>query len=317
MSELDHKGKKVYDVSICIITYKRPELLRKLIQSLQDLDTELNCEVVIVDNDRNESARDTVNSLKNEIKLPLHYHVEPEQNISLARNSSVRNAMGKWIAFVDDDEYVDPDWLNHFAGTQKKFNADVLFGPVVFHFDEKTYHWKKTLFIRKNMPTGFRIKNIRHVSTNNCFIKKEILLREKGPFNRDFGLSGSSDVELFDRILKGKAKLIWCNEAAVHEIVQPRRTKIDYLIKRHFRLGNCKTKFYLHKNKGIMGFMKVFFIVILRSVGEIGISTLCFVKNIFSRPKDIPSCFFRIPKIAGYFFGLTKIDYEFYMHENG
>lgn len=48
--------------SICIATYKRPELLKKLLESLskQELPESVEIEVIIVDNDKSESAREVV-----------------------------------------------------------------------------------------------------------------------------------------------------------------------------------------------------------------------------------------------------------------
>jgi len=50
--------------SICIATYKRPELLEILLQSLskQKLPESVEIEVIIVDNDKSESAKEAVDS---------------------------------------------------------------------------------------------------------------------------------------------------------------------------------------------------------------------------------------------------------------
>ena len=48
--------------SICIATYQRPEILEKLLESLskQKLPESVEIEVIIVDNDKSESAKEVV-----------------------------------------------------------------------------------------------------------------------------------------------------------------------------------------------------------------------------------------------------------------
>jgi glycosyltransferase involved in cell wall biosynthesis len=70
---------------------------------------------VIADNDRSESARQTVESCTRQLKISISYYVEPEQNIAYARNKAVENAKGDFIGFIDDDEFPIEQWLlNHY-----------------------------------------------------------------------------------------------------------------------------------------------------------------------------------------------------------
>src|SRR5215831_20404674 len=90
-----------HHISVCICTYKRPELLRRLLLKLEKLETNdlFNYSIVITDNDNTESARETVGSFASRSKIPVEYHVEPEQNIALARNLAVKHATGDFVAF--------------------------------------------------------------------------------------------------------------------------------------------------------------------------------------------------------------------------
>ena len=58
-----------------------------------------------------ESAKDVAARAKAANRYNIDYFVEPERNISLARNRSVRASKGDLIAFIDDDEFPDRDWL--------------------------------------------------------------------------------------------------------------------------------------------------------------------------------------------------------------
>src|SRR6266540_2958417 len=100
-------------ISVCICTFKRPELLKRLLEKLaaQRTDGLFSYSVVVVDNDRCQSAQQVVQAFRKGSDLDVHYHTEPEQNIALARNRAVENATGDFVAFIDDDEFPETDWL--------------------------------------------------------------------------------------------------------------------------------------------------------------------------------------------------------------
>ena len=72
---------------------------------LQEIETEglFQYSLAIVDNDVCESARHVVESAARESSVSVLYYVEPEQNIALARNRVVEQAVGDLLAFIDDD----------------------------------------------------------------------------------------------------------------------------------------------------------------------------------------------------------------------
>ena len=130
MSETHH-------ISVCICTYKRPKLLEKLLLSAEKQDTEgrFYYSIVVIDNDRFESAREIVESYKLRSKLQVSYAVEPEQNIALARNKAVENSNGDFIAFIDDDEFPEHEWLLNLYIAMRTFGAHGILGQVKTYFE--------------------------------------------------------------------------------------------------------------------------------------------------------------------------------------
>ncbi len=104
--------------SICIATFKRPKLLDKLLESLvtQNIRSDLNLEIIVVDNDNNKSAELILKNYIDQYNIIFKYLIEPIKNISLARNKGVANAKGEYILFIDDDEIASPNWININAG---------------------------------------------------------------------------------------------------------------------------------------------------------------------------------------------------------
>src|SRR5450755_2472347 len=84
-------------IAVCVCTYRRPALLRRLLLELQKQETRglFEYSIVIVDNDDQRSAETTVNEVKAVSQVPIVYCNEPRQNIALARNKAVEVAIGE------------------------------------------------------------------------------------------------------------------------------------------------------------------------------------------------------------------------------
>lgn len=234
---------KLTKVAICIATYQRPKWLRQLLDSLLELRFEKNSEiavyVIVIDNDISGSARAVAEHYSS--RLPrLFYEIEPVQNISLARNKAValaRELACQYIAFVDDDEFVDPFWLDELLSVLKECGADMVMGPVIPVFVNTVPDWIITggFFERKRYKTGERI---RWGSTCNTLIKREYLDRLDGPFDQSFGMTGGEDTHLFERLYLMGACLVWSDKAVVRENVPPSRSNLRWILCRSHFGGN-------------------------------------------------------------------------------
>src|SRR5262245_10855414 len=98
-------------ISVCICTFKRPVLLKRLLDELprQKTDSSFTYSVIVADNDRQQSAKQVVQAFDATAPIRAVYCVEPEQNIARARNKTLEHATGDYIAFIDDDEFPTPD----------------------------------------------------------------------------------------------------------------------------------------------------------------------------------------------------------------
>ena len=93
-------------ICVCVCTYKRPELLRRLLEKLQDQETggRFTFSAVVADNDAACSAETLVASFSRRSSIQVIYCREPEKNIALVRNRALEHAVGEFIVFIDDDE---------------------------------------------------------------------------------------------------------------------------------------------------------------------------------------------------------------------
>ena len=227
------------DISVCIATYKRPALLMNLLESIanQQVRKGLSFEIVVVDNDRDGSARDSVSAFAARYpQLAIVYAIEGEKNISLARNKCVQMAKGQYIAFIDDDEYAAPFWLQNLEECLLKFNADAVFGPVLPDFPNNSPAWvmKGNFFTRPIKVDGAPLNEGR---TGNALVKRQWLQEESPPFNPALGLTGGEDYDFFQRIQIKGARLHASAHAIVYERILAERLTLTWLLARAFRGG--------------------------------------------------------------------------------
>lgn len=240
-------------ISICICTFRRPALLDSLLNELEHLDrTGLFCELVIVDNDPDESAQAIIQHWKQHGSYPLTARHLPTPNIALARNAAIHAATGDWIAIIDDDETPEPDWLQQLVATQRAENADVVLGPVLPRYPEGTPSWLRNcgIFQPHNLPTGTLLQS-RQAYSGNVLIRRELLLHVPGPFDPTFGVTGGSDTMLFWDLQQLGARLVWCAEAVVHEDVPDSRLTISWVLQRSFRGGQSFVRAEVARLRGM------------------------------------------------------------------
>jgi glycosyltransferase involved in cell wall biosynthesis len=226
-------------ITICICTYHRPELLGQLLNEVarQRTNNLFNISIVVADNDEAQSAKRVVREISESISLKVIYCVEPRRNISFARNKTLENATGDFIAFIDDDELPDKDWLLNLYNACNKYNVAGVLGPVRPRFVETPPSWilKGKIFERPEHGTGFIVPE-RECRTGNVLFRKSIIDGVDPVFRPEFG-TGGGDVDFFKRMIAAGYKFIWCNEAVVHEVVPPSRCKRSFMIKRALLRG--------------------------------------------------------------------------------
>jgi succinoglycan biosynthesis protein ExoM len=227
------------EINVCVASYKRPELLKKLLLSLraQETEGEFSFTIIVADNDAERSAEAVVREL-NATSQKIAYDVEPEQNISLARNKSVLLATGDYIATIDDDIYADPQWLLNLYRALTSYNADVVHGPVIPEFHPKTpkYITQSDIFVRPNPPSGSS-ENYVFTAANSLF-RRKLIDGTLAPFDPRFGRTGGEDTAFFENLRKQGYKLVWCREARVFTVLSPRKTNWRWILQREFRIGN-------------------------------------------------------------------------------
>jgi succinoglycan biosynthesis protein ExoM len=221
------------NVSICIATYRRPERLAALLEDLAR-QRRLPEQVVVVDNDAAGSARVVVERCRTAgAPFAIDYDIQPEPNIALTRNRTVALARGDWIASIDDDERAPETWLGQLAEAAGRYEADGVLGPVVPQVPAEAPDWirRGRFYDFPRMPSG-HVVPLNRMRFGNILLRADLLCTEAGPFDAAYGLTTGEDADMLIRLVDGGARIVWCDEAVVHEPIEAKRLSLRWLMQR-------------------------------------------------------------------------------------
>jgi len=101
-----------YLLSIIIPVYNNAELIATTLASLLvELTDEV--EIIIINDGSTDNSDEKISEFcRNAPPLQVKYIQQENQGVSAARNTALENATGKYIAFVDGDDVISPDYYN-------------------------------------------------------------------------------------------------------------------------------------------------------------------------------------------------------------
>jgi glycosyltransferase involved in cell wall biosynthesis len=229
------------NVSVQIMTFHRDPGLRRAVRSVlaqRGVDP-ASIEILIVDNSADASARPVVDGLAaegREAGYLVRYIHEARPGIAMARNAGVRHAGADLIAYLDDDEEAEPDWLASMLAALNKFRADAVGGPVLPIFEDgrppDDPFWSWIYDNDEKLPSG---STYRATGTGNCLFYKSRCCPTDQPFEPALGLTGGSDTRFFYNLERRGRRVLWCAEGVVHEYVPRARTQMAYGLRRRLQ----------------------------------------------------------------------------------
>jgi len=202
-------------VSIYLITRDRRELLERAVQSVLNQSYK-NCELLIVDD---ASIDDTSKYLQNLAKennsLRLFRNTKPK-GACYSRNLAIKNANGKYVTGLDDDDYFLPDRIKEFIqayDTQYSFLSD------------NSNHYLKDN--EKNREIFFKDIKMTNLIGNQIFIETN-RIKKIGGFDESF--SAMQDYELWFRLIKRFGPSLKLNKKlqVIDDSLNRKRISLDY-----------------------------------------------------------------------------------------
>lgn len=111
-------------VSIIIPIYNSEKYLKECIDSVLNQKTNVLFEVICVDDGSNDMSYSILQGYDQDNRVRIFS--QDNQGAAAARNNGVRNALGKYIVFVDSDDVLSPDFIDVMLNKAKTTNADIV-----------------------------------------------------------------------------------------------------------------------------------------------------------------------------------------------
>jgi GT2 family glycosyltransferase len=229
-------------VVVCIPCFRRPEHLRRTLQSLVDQRTDRRFAVIMVENDASACGSVPVTSEFLNGKLPGLCVVEPRQGNCQAINAAFETAQAIFpdaihFLMIDDDEIASEDWLERMVRAAEVTGADVVGAPVLQRFDDDT---KRELQRHPAFSPAYDASGPVPIiyGCGNCLITRSVFDKLGSPaFDLRFNFLGGGDVDFFTRCRRIGMKFHWVAEAVIVETVPDARTRPAWIALRGLRIG--------------------------------------------------------------------------------
>lgn len=182
--------------SVIIPTCDRPEYLKQAVESVTSQSYQ-PLEIIVVDNGKDPASFDAL-PYKARIKLVRGL---PKFGVSQARNLGAILSEGSYLAFLDDDDAWDVDYLFHASEVIKQTRPDVLLGRLRNMHDKKPIKGKQAEFhSNQDLFEKILVKNPGAVGSNSIF--------SSGAFNNSKGYdpyltTGQDKALVLDLLLSG------------------------------------------------------------------------------------------------------------------
>jgi len=236
-------------IIIGICTFRRDASLRRLLDSLNDVGRSPlsgdEVRVLVVDNDPTPETRALCGEPRAGSCLPIEYVAEPRPGLVRARNTMVEEALARGaelVAFLDDDDVPDDDWLEHLVRAQRAEDADIVAGNRRFPGRRPPSSGKSQA--RRAQKLGVKSVAGRTIpkaaATANLLARADILRRlaARGPvFDPRFADSGGEDEDFFLRAAAVGARFAFASGSMVTQYHDRERFTVRGAFRRGFKTG--------------------------------------------------------------------------------
>ena len=113
------------EVSVIVPVYNLQDFLSNCVNSIVNQNmAKSKYEVLLIDDGSTDKSGELCDEYSRRYSFVKSFH-KPNGGLSDARNYGLKHATGKYIAFIDSDDAIGPDYLNILYTAVKKYNADI------------------------------------------------------------------------------------------------------------------------------------------------------------------------------------------------
>lgn len=189
-------------VSIVVPYYQCKDYIFQSVNSVIN-QTYKNWELIIIDDENSKSSESLLNKIKGKNKNIKIFPTKSNVGVGQARNLGIKKSKGKFIAFLDSDDYWHKNKIEKQIIFLEKTNVDICYtGYSAFYNNKIVYRPATPLFMNY-----YNFSKECPICCSSVLIKKKILNKFKFK-----NYKNKEDYELWLRITKKKINFFGINE---------------------------------------------------------------------------------------------------------
>ena len=179
--------------SVVIPTYNQAQLLKTCLNSIFK-QTFNNYEIIVIDNHSKDNTSDIINKNKKKV---IYKKINNNGVIAKSRNLGIKLSKGKWIAFLDSDDYWDKNKLKKIYQLIKRHSFKVICHSewIINSLNEKNKIWTYGPYKKKFYQ--LLLKHGNRLSTSATIVEKNFLYKNKILFNEEKSFITAEDYDFF------------------------------------------------------------------------------------------------------------------------
>jgi GT2 family glycosyltransferase len=219
---------KLPATSLIICTRNRPRLLSDTVDSVL-AGHEVPTEIVIID--QSAQQHQALATLKPDRACAIHYVWSHSIGLSRARNEGLMAAHYEWIAIIDDDMYVQPDWFGTLMRTLIEAGPRAVVSGQVRPSESEVAGGFAPSTIEDQTPATYQGRVLVDVLFAGNMALHRSTIKEVGAFDERLGAGsifpGAEDNDLGFRLLEAGYRILYVPEAIVYH--RAWRSRRDYV----------------------------------------------------------------------------------------
>ncbi len=237
-------------LSLLIATYNRADRLIETLESVvaQDAPAEL-WECVVVNNNSTDCTAERFAAFAAaHPQYNLRMVEEHNQGLSYARNRGIRESTGEYMAIIDDDERIVPEFISAYISLFDTVPEAVAGGgPIVPVYPAGRPAWMSCFTerpIANTMYLGDRVREFPegHIPGGGNMAIRRSAVKRYGVFDISLGrvgtsLTGGEESDLFERLRLAEAKYYYTPKAVMYHIIPAEKLSREYFSRLSYNIG--------------------------------------------------------------------------------
>ncbi len=150
------ENKKNVTTSIIIPVYNAEKTISYCLDSILK-QTEKDYEIILINDGSKDNSQSILEDYRKRFPSIIRIFHQKNVGVSITRNRGIHDANGKYLLFIDNDDYIDEDYINRFVSEIEGTNADMVIGgykrvdiqnnKILFRRNARKSPWTKYMFL--------------------------------------------------------------------------------------------------------------------------------------------------------------------------